>query len=128
MVRNESSVVQFLQTYSDFYARSRLTSKIKSRKDYFVRGLLLTTGEDVPSGHSSVIARSLILTVSKQRPNLFFGKRCLENSGKYPAVAARYIKYLLRQRHLRQQLLTDFKEAHEFFLKGIEREENSVRI
>jgi hypothetical protein len=48
MVRNEGSVVQFLQTYADFYARSRLTSEIKSRKDYFVRGLLLTTGEDVP--------------------------------------------------------------------------------
>jgi hypothetical protein len=128
MVRNEGSVVQFLQTYADFYARSRLTSEIKSRKDYFVRGLLLTTGEDVPSGHASVVARSLILSVTKQKPDLACGKRCLENCSDYPAFTARYIRFLLRRKNLRRHILADLKAGHELFLSGIEREENAVRV
>jgi hypothetical protein len=128
MVRNEGSVVQFLQTYADLYARSRLTSEIKSRKDYFVRGMLLTTGEDVPAGHASVVARSLILSVNKRKPNLGRGKNCLENCADYPALTARYIYYLLRRQNLRRRLLNDLKVGHEMFLKGIEREENAVRI
>lgn len=128
MVRNEGSVVQFLQTYADFYARSRLTSEIKSRKDYFVRGLLLTTGEDVPSGHASVVARSLILHINKRKPDLDRGRRCSKNCSAYSALMARYIYYLLRCENLRSQLLNDLKESHDFFLKDIEREENSVRI
>jgi CHC2 zinc finger len=128
MARNEGWVVQFLQTYADVYSRSRLTSEIKSRKDYFVRGLLLTTGEDVPAGHASVVARSLIISMEKKKPDLIRGQSCRKNCKAYSAITSRYILYLLRRRNLRSELSEDLNEAHEFFLKGIDREENAVRI
>jgi hypothetical protein len=128
MIRNEGPVVQFLQTYADFYARGRLTAEIRARKEYFVRGLMLTTGEDIPSGHASVVARSLILSVSRREPDLIRGQACRENCKDYPAITARYIRYLMRQDDLRQRLMSDLKKGHELFIKGIEREENSVRI
>jgi CHC2 zinc finger/Domain of unknown function (DUF927) len=128
MARNEGWVVQFLQTYADVYSRSRLTSEIKSQKDYFVRGLLLTTGEDVPAGHASVVARSLIISMDKKTPDLVRGQSCRKNCKVYSAITGRYILYLLRRRNLRSELVTDLNGAHEFFLKGIDREENAVRI
>ncbi len=128
MVRNEAGVVQFLQTYADFYGRSRLTSEIKSRKDYYIRGLLLTTGEDIPGGHASVVARSLILRVDKTKADIERGARCLAQCRDYPGITSRYVRYLLRRTKLRERLQEDFRYFHDCFLEGIDREENSVRI
>jgi hypothetical protein len=125
---SEKGVVQFLQSYADFYARSRLTSEIKSRKDYYVRGCLLTTGEDMPSGHSSTVARSLVLSVDSREPDIAKGDRCLQFSKNYPAITARYIRFLLRSKRFGQRVQNYYHRYHTFFLKGIAREENSVRI
>jgi hypothetical protein len=66
--------------------------------------------------------------VTKRKPDLTCGKRCLENCADYPAFTARYIRFLLRHKNLRTTISADLKAAHELFLNGIEREENSVRV
>jgi hypothetical protein len=128
MIRSSYEVVRFLQNYADFYARSRLTSEIQSQKDYFVRGSLLSTGEDLPAGHASLIARSLILNVPKRPLDTSRGSRCLARCKDYPAVTARYIQYLLSLPDLRNRVNALVREYHEQFLEGIAREDNSVRV
>ena len=128
MTGNPAHVVRFLQNYADFYGRSRLTSEIKSRQDYFVRGSLLTTGEDTPAGHASLIARSLIVSVPKRQHDTRRGKLCLANCKNYPGVTAWYIHYLLGLPNLREKINASFHQYHEFFLEDIAQEDNSVRI
>jgi hypothetical protein len=125
---SEKSVVQFLQNYADAYGRSRLTAAIKSQKDYFVRGALISTGEDMPSGHASLIARSLILSITKREAIIKKGQRCLNLCSKYSAITARYIQYLLRRPNLEKRVRTQYSKHHAAFLKGIRREENAVRL
>jgi hypothetical protein len=128
MIRSSAEVVRFLQNYADFYARSRLTSEIQSRKDYYVRGSLLTTGEDMPTGHASLIARSLILKVPKRELDTRRGDRCLKNCKDYPMITASYIRFLLHRPQLRQKVNAKVHKFHELFLAGIPREDNAVRI
>jgi hypothetical protein len=118
----EKSIVQFLQNYADAYGRSRLTADIKSQKDYFVRGALISTGEDMPSGHASLIARSLILSITKRKAIIKKGQRCLKMCSKYSAITARYIRYLLRRPNLEKRVRTLYAKHHASFLKGIRRE------
>jgi hypothetical protein len=128
MIHNPGEVIRFLQNYADFYARSRLTSEIQSRKDYYVRGLLLTTGEDLPAGHASVIARSLIVNVPKRPLDTKRGGRCLARCKDYPGVTASYIHFLLRLPNLRKRVNALVRKYLARFLEGIKREDNSARI
>jgi hypothetical protein len=124
----EKGVAQFLQNYADSYGRSRLTADIKSRKDYFVRGFLLSTGEDMPSGHASLIARSLILSVTKRKANIQKGEQCLKMCSQYSAITARYIRFLLRLPNVEKRVRALYSKRHASFLEGIAREENAVRV
>jgi hypothetical protein len=128
MVSNAGYVVQFIQTYADLSGRSRLTSEIKSRRDYYIRGSLLTTGEDMPSGHASVLARSLIVPVEADQADTERGRRCLQVCKYYPGVTACYIRYLLQREHLGKRTQRRLADYHELFLRDVQREENSVRI
>jgi len=53
--RTMDAVAQrMLRTYGDRVARGRLNSAIELRPEYVPRGMALVTGEDIPTGHSSV--------------------------------------------------------------------------
>lgn len=49
----ESTAERILRMWGDRIGRRRLNSKIELQKTYYPRGMVLVTGEDLPSGQSS---------------------------------------------------------------------------
>jgi hypothetical protein len=65
-----------------------------------VRGLLVSTGEDLPDHSASVLARSVVVPVPQRPKDLGRGERCVAESGRYRAVTADLLRrVLVDQRH-----------------------------
>src|SRR5262249_11241693 len=73
-------VVRILQTYADSTGRGRLKSDATTNTTRPIRGLLLSTGEDIPEHSASALARSLVIEVPQGEKDVARGQRCLEGS------------------------------------------------
>lgn len=78
----QQSVVRILQGYSGDRGRSRLNSNGTQKRTFYIRGLMLTTGEGFVSDIESVTGRTICLRVEPEK-NLEAGKRCKEYFGLY---------------------------------------------
>lgn len=78
----QESVVRILQGYSGERGRSRLNSNSTQRKTFFIRGLLVTTGEGFIGDIESVTGRTICLKVEPEK-NVKAGERCKKFSGLY---------------------------------------------
>jgi hypothetical protein len=78
----QQSIVRILQGYSGDRGRSRLTSNARPQKTFYIRGLLLTTGEGFIGGIESITGRTICLKVQPQK-NIKAGERCKKYSGLY---------------------------------------------
>jgi len=88
--------MRVLQGYSDGSGRNRLTRGSEMRKTAFIRGLLMITGEDLPEGESSNLARIVPLQVPETPlvlESVARKRRCDEARGLYAGVMARYIAW-----------------------------------
>ncbi len=63
-------ITRLIQNYADGTGRARLTAGAELNGSQPVRAHLLSTGEDLPRGESSVIARTLILHVGRGEARL----------------------------------------------------------
>jgi len=78
----QESVVRILQGYSGERGRSRLNSNSTQRKTFFIRGLLLTTGEGFIGDIESVTGRTICLKVEPEK-NIKAGEQCKKFSRLY---------------------------------------------
>ena len=88
---------RLVQNYSDGHGRSRMNRDASLKATKWIRGVLLTTGEDVPEHEASVIARMLILKMSRwdgKNENLAQAQAL---SAAMPAAMGMFIAWLLRQ-------------------------------
>lgn len=88
-------ITRLIQGYSDGHGRGRMNRDASLKATKYVRGALLTTGEDVPEHEASIIARSLILKMSRwdgKNENL---AKAQGMAGELPAVMGAFIEYLL---------------------------------
>jgi hypothetical protein len=60
-----SEFTQLIQNYSESRGRGRLNRDSSIQDTKWIRGALITTGEDIPESESSVISRMLILRLSR---------------------------------------------------------------
>jgi hypothetical protein len=87
--------------------RGRLTQKLTPQPTFYCRGLITTTGEDVPMGES-LRARIVIVPVAKG--SIPIGKPELNKAqaqakaGLYAEAMAGYVQWLARQDHLDARL------------------------
>ncbi len=65
-----AGITRLVQNYADGTGRARLTAGAELNGSQPVRAHLLSTGEDLPRGESSVIARTLILHVGRGEAKL----------------------------------------------------------
>lgn len=88
-------ITRLIQGYSDGHGRGRMNRDASLKSTKYVRGALLTTGEDVPEHEASIIARSLILKMSRwdgKNENL---AKAAALSRSLPAVMGSFIEYLM---------------------------------
>lgn len=127
-ITNYRGALSILQSYADRSSRGRLTKDAELKKSKAILGTLLVTGEDLPEGQSSVMARLIPLRYSQPKKNLTAGQNVLAERNKYSAVTARYIHHILTYPD-KETVFHDFQvKTHEEFYKYLIGKHNDVRI
>lgn len=113
---------QTVQHAYDGTARAVMTKTGSIRGDRFSRCLLISSGEDTPSGDASVISRMCLIPYPKSdsiRRTVDYYERCYEMSHNYCGVTPMFIKFFLnqdravlkeKQRSLKKSLLEGFED------------------
>ncbi len=91
------SMVQLIQRYADGVGRNRLTATSEILRGRQIRGLLMTTGEDLPSGEASTLARMLPLRVGRDECQEAHLTAAQESAHLLPGVMYAYINWLDRE-------------------------------
>jgi hypothetical protein len=121
------NIVRILQTYADGTARGRLKSDSTTNVSRPIRGLLLSTGEDVPEHNPSAMARSLVIKVPQREKDLARGGRCVKECSKYSGVMADFIRWLItngRMKVFAERVLA----LQQRFYSGVVGQQNDSRI
>ena len=90
--------VKIIQSYADRRGRSRATRGGELAKARFVGGLLVSAGEDVPSGEASVAARALFVPIGADDTDIDQLSAAQGAVTFLPTVTARYIAWLIERR------------------------------
>jgi hypothetical protein len=120
-------ITWLLQTYSDSTARGRLNADSSAKPLRPIRGMLVSTGEDVPEHSASTTARSVIVEVPNQGKDIGRGHRCLERCRHYPGVTADLIRWLLATGRA-AGFAARARARKQHYLQGIEGRQNADRI
>jgi hypothetical protein len=87
---------RILQNYADGTGRSRLSRSSRMMSSTYIRGMVLITGEDLPEGESSTLARVVPLPLAKKpltQEEVSIKRRCDKRRPLYAGVMARYIAW-----------------------------------
>jgi hypothetical protein len=125
-IRPEQAV-RVLQGYADGSARGRLQSDATANVSRPIRGLLLSSGEDLPEGSAATLARSIVVPVPNRPKDIARGQRCLAVRRLYPAVTADFIAWMLKNDQVKGfAALVATHQAR--FYAGIAGKQNDARI
>lgn len=93
-----SDVTSLIQNYSESRGRGRLNRDASIKKTYWIRGALLSTGEDLPEGEASVISRMLIVHLSRPQGTNERLRYAQNLAPHLPAVMYDYTQWLTNAR------------------------------
>jgi hypothetical protein len=96
MVRH-AEVVRLLQNAGDGTARGRLRHDARTRATRPMRGLLLSTGEDLPAQNASGRARTIVVEVPNRDKDLALGQKCVAMSPLYRGFMADFLAWIVRE-------------------------------
>jgi len=102
-VISPETVIRTLQNYVDGHGRARMKSNTSLQKQFYIRGLLLSTGEDFIDDMESVNGRTILLNVEPEK-NTAAGHLCLENRESYRCFIPLLIKQVISQPDWKKQL------------------------
>ncbi len=92
---DRGAAVKILQSYADRRGRSRATRTGGLATARFVGGLLVSAGEDIPSGEASVAARSLFIPIGATDARLDVLSDAQALAPTLPTLTARYLAWLI---------------------------------
>jgi hypothetical protein len=95
------AAIRVFQGYADGGGKSRLKPNSKLQNTLYIRGLLLSTGEDFVTGIESVSGRTIILKVTPEK-NQDAGMRCLANRQNYPMFITGLIQSVIADRQWKE--------------------------
>lgn len=95
---DQQKVVRILQGYADAHGRSRLNSNSRLQDLFYIRGLLLSTGEGFITDVESVTARTIVIPV-EWKQNLGAGSRCWQKRSRYPMFLPGLIQLILKEKN-----------------------------
>ncbi|MGG3887332.1 bifunctional DNA primase/polymerase [Brevibacillus panacihumi] len=114
----EQIAQRLLRMYGDRVARGRLTSTTAFQKEYPPRGMALVTGEDLPTGQSTV-ARFLGVEMLKDQVDLEKLTKAQSRGSLLAQAMTGYIQWLLpKMDKLPSQFSEEFKQLREKFQEG----------
>jgi hypothetical protein len=119
--------VRVLQAYADSSGRGRLQADAKANITRPIRGLLISTGEDLPQNNASSLARMIVVNVPNGAKDHDRGKRCLEMRPSYPALTADFVRWLITEGRLAGFAAYVTRHRKRFY-EGIAGQQNDSRI
>jgi hypothetical protein len=123
----QRDAIFILQNYGDGTGRGRLRKDATTNITRPIRGLLLSTGEDLPETTASALARTVIVAVPHAEKDLARGARCLAECHRYRAVTADFIRWLLAEGRT-QQFAARVKQHGAAYYQRIAGQQNDARI
>jgi hypothetical protein len=97
-VMHPQQAVRVLQNYADRTGRGRLRADATTNATRPVRGLLVSTGEDLPEHTASVLARCVVVPVPQRPKDVERGERCGAECGRYRGLTADLLRRVLADR------------------------------
>ena len=101
----QETIVRVFQGYADGHGRLRLKSNSRAQDQRYIRGLLLSTGEDFVSDVESVTGRTICLQVEPDK-NEAAGKRCWEHRRLFPMFLPGMIHMVISRPGWREEIKT----------------------
>jgi hypothetical protein len=123
----QRDAVYILQNYGDGTGRGRLRKDATTNITRPIRGLLLSTGEDLPQNNASALARTVIVAVPQAQKDLDRGARCLAECGRYSGVMADFIRWLLAEGRT-EQFAARVEQHGAAYYQRIAGQQNDARI
>lgn len=113
---SQESVIRILQNYVDGQGRTRLGTNARLQSPTYIRGQILSTGEDFIDGIESISGRTIVLQVEPEK-NIEAGRRCLENRHLYRMFMPGFIHSVISNPNWQTEfrdgvdaLISDFNE------------------
>jgi hypothetical protein len=129
----KTGTISMLQSYIDGHGKGRLGKP--SSGGYMptegkpIRGTILGTGEDLPSGEASIMGRYMIVPIESSTKNKALLGRCLELSKDYSSVMSEFIYFILQRSDWQAQLLKAFDAFRNTFEQEIgSQHTNLIRV
>jgi hypothetical protein len=123
----KTEAIRILQLYADGQGRGRLFADTRSAPVWPIRGMLISSGEDVPQSSSSALARMIVVEVPNRPKDLERGRRCRQMRSDYPGLMAAFIADLIG-RGRTEKFKDRVAQWTEAYYKGIEGLPNDARI
>lgn len=115
---NPKALTSCIQNYGDRHGRGRMGADLSTRRTWHIRGNLISTAEDIPTGEASVISRIMLLKIPGRGDAVHLTK-AQAYAKLLPGVMAKFIQFLCNKRlreHDYEQLLAErrlqFKAVH----------------
>jgi hypothetical protein len=121
------SAIKLIQKYADERGRLRLKPNAERQGERYIRGLLLSTGEDFISNVESILGRSLVLDVEKDK-NEEAGRACWANRHEYATFLPYLIQLTIASPDWRDEFRASVEAAAEKFKKETLSLSNGLRI
>jgi len=106
----EAKAERVLRSQGNLAGRARLRSDLSEHAGFPPRGLLISTGEQHPSGQS-ILARLLVIEMDRNDVNLTLLSQGQERAGRLPHAMAGYIEWIAPQRLALPALLRETFEG-----------------
>lgn len=88
------NLVTLIQNYGNGMGKSRMTASLETQKIFPIRGLMVSTAEDIPTGEASVIARTIQLHVPS-KPNTEAMTLAAESASLYPGLFSKWVQHII---------------------------------
>ena len=123
----QSKITRVIQNHANNHGRSRLNSKSELMKAPYIRGLLLSTGEDFISGVESVSGRTILLEVDPEQ-NSAVGMSCMNRRNEYRMFLPALIEWVISDPTWKETFKRFIDERTEVFHKKASGISNGLRI
>ena len=124
---DKSVTIRILQAHADSHGRSRLNTKAQIQAPPFIRGLILSTGEDFPEGVESVNARTIRLHVSPEKDQNR-ADRCWDARHLYPMFLPGLIRSVIAKTDWGDQFKAHLHDMRKILSSHASELSNGLRI
>jgi hypothetical protein len=121
------SAIKLIQKYADERGRLRLKPNAERQGERYIRGLLLSTGEDFISSVESILGRTIVIEVEKKKDEEA-GRACWANRHDYATFLPYLIQLTISDPDWRDEFQTFVESAAEKFKKETLSLSNGLRI